>query len=63
MTNELAHNYHLGESTLILRGIGSDLHFFSPFFDVISLSKENSPRWDGAFCGVISWDILFAYVP
>ena len=49
-------HYHLDESTLIFRGIRSD-------FDEISLSKQNSPRWDAAFCGVTSWAILFAYVP
>ena len=25
--------------------------------------KQNSPRWDAAFCGVTSGAILFAYVP
>ena len=27
-----------------------------------SLSKQNSPSWDAAFCGVTSGAILFAYV-
>ena len=32
-------------------------------FDKIHESKQNSPRWDAAFCGVTSGAILFAYVP
>ena len=36
---------------------------FTQFFDKSSLSKQNSPRWDAAFCGVISGAIMFAYVP
>ena len=36
---------------------------FILFFDEIPLSKQNSPRWDAAFCGVTSGAILFAYVP
>ena len=24
------------------------------FFDEIPLSKQNSPRWDAAFCGITS---------
>ena len=34
---------------------------FIQFFDENSLSKQNSPRWDAAFCGVISGAILFAF--
>ena len=26
------------------------------------LSKQNSPRWDAAFCGVTSGAMLFVYV-
>ena len=37
--------------------------FLSDFFDEISLCKQNSPRWEAAFCGVTSWAMLFAYVP
>ena len=33
------------------------------FFDENKLSKQNSPRWDAAFCGVTSGAILFAFVP
>ena len=33
------------------------------FFDENHISKQNSPRWDAAFCGVTSGAILFAYVP
>ena len=31
------------------------------FFDENRVSKQNSPRWDAALCGVTSGDILFAY--
>ena len=37
-------------------------HFYF-IFDEYRVSKENSPRWDAAFCGVTSGTILFAYVP
>ena len=46
----LAHHYHLGESTFIFRGIRSDFLFFISFFDEIPLSKQNSPKWEAAFC-------------
>ena len=58
VTNGLSHSYHLDESTFIFRGIRSK---FSS--DENHLSKQNSPRWDAAFCGVTSGAILFAYVP
>ena len=29
-----------------------------PFFHEMSLSKQNSPRWDTAFCGAPSWAML-----
>ena len=32
-------------------------------FDEFQASKQNSPRWDAAFCGVTSGTILFAVVP
>ena len=32
------------------------------FFDKNHVNKQNSPRWDAAFCGVTSGAILFAYV-
>ena len=35
---------------------------FISYFDEISLSKQNSLRWDAAFCSVTSGAILFAYV-
>ena len=65
LTNGFSHRYQLGESTFIFRGVRSDFYFFSiSFFDEISsLCKQNSLRWDAAFCGVISGAILFAYVP
>ena len=30
------------------------LLYFIPFFDEIPLSKQDSPRWDAANCGVTS---------
>ena len=33
------------------------------FFDEIPPNKQNSPRWDAAFCCVPSGAILFACVP
>ena len=60
LTNGFSHHYHLGESTLIFRGVRSDFLNFIQFFDENSLSKQNSPRWDAAFS---SGAILFAYVP
>ena len=54
MIDGLSHCDHLDKSTSIIRGIGSDL--------LHSLSKQNSPRWDVAFCGVASGTILFANV-
>ena len=39
------------------------IFIFYLIFDEISLSKQNSPRWDAALCGVTSGAILFAYVP
>ena len=62
MTNGLSHCYHLDESSVIIRGIWSDFEFLYHFFDEIPQSKQNSPRWDTAFCGVTSGAILFAYV-
>ena len=61
LTNGFSHRYHLGESTFIL-GV-SGVSFFFSLFDEMSLFKQNSPRWDAAFCGVTSVAILFAYVP
>ena len=53
------------ESTLVeLGALGVILNFYLFFFfDEISLSKQKSPRWDAAFCGVTSGAIRFAYVP
>ena len=40
------------------------IHAWSTFiFRGVSLCKQNSPRWDAAFCGVTSGAMLFAYVP
>ena len=62
LTNGFSHHYHLGESTVIIRDLRSDFEFLF-HFDEIPPSKQNSPRWDAAFCGVTSGAILFAYVP
>ena len=63
LTNIISHHFHLDESIFISRGVGSDFYFFFiSFFDEITLCKQNSPRWDAAFCGVTSGAILFAYV-
>ena len=62
VTNGPSHCYQLDESTFIYRGIRSDFFFVISFFDENRISKQNSPRWDAAFCGVPSGAILFAYV-
>ena len=62
-TNGLSHPYHFDEPTFIFSGIRSNFSFFFSFFDENQVSKQNSPRWDAAFCGVTSGAILFAYVP
>ena len=64
LTNGVSHHYHLGESSFILGASGRTFANFIPFFffDLIPLSKQNSHRWDAAFCGVTSGAILFAYV-
>ena len=48
---------------LFLGASGVIFKFYSGIFHENSLSKQNSPRWDAAFCGVTSWAIRFAYVP
>ena len=60
VTNGLSHPYHLDESIFIFRSIWS---IFISFFNENNVSKQNSPRWEAAFCGVTSGAILFAYVP
>ena len=50
--NVISHPYHLDESIYISRGIRSN--FFISFFDEIHVSKQNSPRWDAAFCSITS---------
>ena len=62
VTNGLSHPYLLDESTFILGASDIFFSFFISFFDEIHKSKQNSPRWDAAFCGVTSEAILFAYV-
>ena len=63
LTNGLAHHYQLGELTFIFRDVRSDFFFLilSHFFDEITFSKQNSPRWDAKFCGVTSGAVMFAY--
>ena len=68
------HPYHLDESTFILGAMGVFFFFFHfyrlhillqvfiSFFDENHVSKQNSPRWNAAFCGVTSWATLFDYV-
>ena len=63
MKNGLSHPYHLDESTFTVREIRSIYSIFISFFDGFLVSKQNSPRWDTAFCGVTSGAFLFAYVP
>ena len=50
VTNGLSHPYHLDEYTFILRGFGDCFFIFISFFDENHVSKQNSPRWDAAFC-------------
>ena len=58
VTNGLSHPYHWDESIFILRGTRSIFFIFISFFDEIHVSKQNSPRWDAAFCGVTSGAIF-----
>ena len=53
--------YHLHETTFVRRGIRSDFTFYF-IIDEIRVNKQNSPRWDAAFCYATSGAILFAYV-
>ena len=50
VTNGLSHPYHLDESTFSFRGIGNIIFISISFFDEIHVSKQNSPRWNAAFC-------------
>ena len=50
MTNGLSHPYHLEEYIFILRGARSTFSFLKE----LHVIKQNSPRWDAAFCGVTS---------
>ena len=63
VTNGLYHPYHLDEPTLVFRGIRSSFSFLLNFSDANHKSKQNSLRWDAAFCGVTSGAILVACVP
>ena len=50
-------------SLLSFLGAAGVIFNFYLTFDEIPVSKQNSPRWDAAFCGITSGAILFAYVP
>ena len=63
LTSGLSHSYQFGESTIILGESGVIFLFFISFFDENHVSKQNSTRWDAAFCGVTSGVTLFAYIP
>ena len=63
VTNGLSHPNYLDESIVIFRGIRSYFPFLFHFFDKIPLSKQNSLRWDAAYCGVTSGAILFKRTP
>ena len=56
VTNGLSHPYHLNKSTLILKGIRSNLSFLFPFFDEIHVSKQNrsdgTPRFVASHLGL-----------
>ena len=58
MTNGRFHRYHLDEPNFIL-GKSRVISLF----DENHVSKQNSPRWDAAFCGVTYEAILVEYVP
>ena len=50
-------------SPFLFLGIsGVNFHLYFIFYEK-HVCKENSPRWDAAFCGVTSGAILFTYVP
>ena len=51
--NHFSHPYHYDASILILGTTGIIFMFISSC-DKIHVSKQNSPRWDAAFCGVTS---------
>ena len=63
LTNGFSHHYYLEESTFIFRGVRSDFHFLSHFSMKFLCANKIAPRWDAAFCGVISGAMPFAYVP
>ena len=50
-------------SSLSFLGASGVIFHFISFFDENQNCKQNSPRWDAAFCGVTSGAVLFAYVP
>ena len=60
MTNGLSHPLWMSP---LFGGASGVFFIFISFFDENHVSKQNSPRWDAAFCGVISGAFRFAYVP
>ena len=56
-------SYHLDESTFTFRDIRNICFICISFFDEFSVSKQNRPRWEAAFCGVTSGAVMFFYVP
>ena len=58
--NGLPHPCYLNEFILILEASG--LRFDFNFIIENHLSKQNSPRWDAAFCGITFGATVFAYV-
>ena len=63
VTNGFSHPDQLDESIFILGVLGVYYSFLFHFFDEIPVRKQNSPRYDAAFCGVTSGAILFANAP
>ena len=49
VTNGLSHPYNLDKSIFIL-GASGVIFQFIPHFDENRVSKQNSPRWNAAFC-------------
>ena len=43
LTNGFSHRYHLGESTFIFKGIGSDFKFSYKFLMIILLANRIAP--------------------
>ena len=61
MVNGLSHRYHLGKSTVILRGIGFDFYVLFNFSMTFSFSKQKSPRCVRVY-GCEEWTFFQCYV-